>query len=441
MKSKIDRVFSIIIVEDEENLANLLLRVLKSEGYEVTSVGSITEAWQLLKKQHFDLLITDIKLPDGDGISFLEKIKSQGVDIEVIVMTAFATVETAISALKMGARDYIRKPFDLEEVISAVRKVVLQMEAELPVSYSESHLLVTNSDKMKGLLKLLHKVAQSNANIYIHGETGAGKELVAHAIHELSDRNDKPFIKVNCSALPETLLESELFGYEKGAFTGAFNRKLGRFELANGGTIFLDEIGDISPLIQLKLLRIIQQKELERLGGTQTISLDVRIISATNKSLEQLVKEGNFREDLYYRLNVIPLDVPPLRERREDMKDLIESFIEHSSKTYQTKRKSISEEAYKAMLAYDWPGNVRELENIVERLLLMSEGSQIELNDLPEHLLSKEPFYYEEQIDAAEANVIKNALINSEGNVTKAAEQLGISRRSLHRKINKYHVK
>lgn len=441
MKSKLDRVFSIIIVEDEENLANLLLRVLKSEGYDVTSVGSITDAWQLLKKQHFDLLITDIKLPDGDGITFLEKIKSQGVDIEVIVMTAFATVETAISALKMGARDYIRKPFDLEEVISAVRKVVLQMEADLPVSYSESHLLVTNSDKMRGLLKLLHKVAQSNANIYIHGETGAGKELVAHAIHELSDRKDKPFIKVNCSALPETLLESELFGYEKGAFTGAFNRKLGRFELANGGTIFLDEIGDISPLIQLKLLRIIQQKELERLGGTQTISLDVRIISATNKSLEQLVKEGSFREDLYYRLNVIPLDVPPLRERREDMRDLIESFIEHSSKTYQTKRKAISEEAYKAMLAYDWPGNVRELENIVERLLLMSEGAQIELNDLPEHLLSKEPFFYEEQIDAAEANMIKSALIASEGNVTKAAEQLGISRRSLHRKINKYHLK
>jgi DNA-binding NtrC family response regulator len=441
MKSKLDRIFSIIIVEDEENLANLLLRVLKSEGYDVTSVGSITDAWQLLKKQHFDLLITDIKLPDGDGITFLEKIKSQGVDIEVIVMTAFATVETAISALKMGARDYIRKPFDLEEVISAVRKVVLQMEADSPVSYSESHLLVTNSDKMRGLLKLLHKVAQSNANIYIHGETGAGKELVAHAIHELSDRKDKPFIKVNCSALPETLLESELFGYEKGAFTGAFNRKLGRFELANGGTIFLDEIGDISPLIQLKLLRIIQQKELERLGGTQTISLDVRIISATNKSLEQLVKEGSFREDLYYRLNVIPLDVPPLRERREDMRDLIESFIEHSSKTYQTKRKAISEEAYKAMLAYDWPGNVRELENIVERLLLMSEGAQIELNDLPEHLLSKEPFFYEEQIDAAEANMIKSALIASEGNVTKAAEQLGISRRSLHRKINKYHLK
>ncbi len=441
MKPKLNRVFNIIIVEDEVNLANLLLRVLKSEGYEVMAVGSISEAWQLLKKQHFDMLITDIKLPDGDGISFLERIKAQGVEIEVIVMTAFATVETAISALKIGARDYIRKPFDLEEVISAVKKVVLQMEAELPVSYSESHLLVTNSEKMKGLLKLLHKVAQSNANIYIHGETGAGKELVAHAIHELSDRHEKPFIKVNCSALPETLLESELFGYEKGAFTGAFNRKLGRFELANGGTIFLDEIGDISPLIQLKLLRIIQQKELERLGGTQTISLDVRIISATNKSLEQLVREGSFREDLYYRLNVIPLDVPPLRERREDMKDLIESFIEHSSNTYQTKRKAISEEAFMAMLAYDWPGNVRELENIVERLLLMSEGAQIELEDLPEHILSKEPFFYEEKIDAAEANVIKSALIGSDGNVTKAAEQLGISRRSLHRKINKYHLK
>lgn len=434
---------SILIAEDEINLALLLERILKKEGYLVYVANDGSSAKSILEAKQIDLVLTDIKMPDIDGIELLKYIKKIDPSIEVIVMTAFATIDTAINALKLGAKDYIKKPFDLDEVISSVKKVMLQDTLDELVTYDFNSMLVTNSQKMQELVKLIHKVANSNANIYINGETGVGKELVAHAIHEISDRRAKPFIKVNCSALPETLLESELFGYEKGAFTGAFNRKLGRFELANGGTIFLDEIGDISPLIQLKLLRIIQQKELERLGGTQTISLDVRIITATNKSLDALVQSGQFREDLYYRLNVIPLSVPPLRERREDMTSLIENFIKISSDIYHTPYKSIEPEAMEVLWAYHWPGNVRELENIIERLLLITEGTLIKREDLPPYFLHPENERIDElgiYKDTAEEKIIRKALEDTEGNITKAAEKLGISRRSLHRKINKYNI-
>ncbi|MDH8677516.1 sigma-54 dependent transcriptional regulator [Fusibacter bizertensis] len=434
---------TILIAEDEVNLALLLERILKKEGYLVYTASDGVSAKSILEAKQIDLVLTDIKMPDMDGIELLKYIKKIDSSIEVIVMTAFATVDTAINALKLGAKDYIRKPFDIDEVISAVKKVQFEEAPDELGTYDFNSMLVTNSQKMQDLVKLIHKVANSNANIYIHGETGVGKELVAHAIHEISDRRGKPFIKVNCSALPETLLESELFGYEKGAFTGAFNRKLGRFELANGGTIFLDEIGDISPLIQLKLLRIIQQKELERLGGTQTISLDVRIITATNKSLDTLVHAGQFREDLYYRLNVIPLSVPPLRERREDMTSLIQNFIKISSDMYHTPYKEIEAEAMEVLLGYHWPGNVRELENIIERLLLISEGTVIKSSDLPPYFLHPEDEpsdglgIYK---DSAEEKIIRKALADTDGNITKAAEKLGISRRSLHRKINKYNL-
>lgn len=434
---------NILIVEDEVNLARLLERVLSKEGHMVMVANDGTEAKALLEANPVDVVLTDIKLPDINGIDLLRHIKMNDSDIEVVIMTAYSTVDTAINALKLGARDYIRKPFDLQEVVEVMRKVSYHLIQEAPITDDFNNMLVTNSPKMKDLTKLIHKVANSNANIYIHGETGVGKELVAHAIHEFSDRQGKPFIKVNCSALPETLLESELFGYEKGAFTGAFNRKLGRFELANGGTIFLDEIGDISPLIQLKLLRVIQEKELERLGGTQTIALDVRIITATNKSLEVLVQNGQFREDLYYRLNVIPVLVPPLRERREDMQVLIQNFIKISSELYHMPYKSIEDKALECLLTYRWPGNVRELENIIERLLLISEGNVINRSDLPPYFLDLEPVTVDaldQLLDDAEEKVIRKALIESEGNITRAAEFLGISRRSLHRKINKYNL-
>lgn len=437
---------SVLIAEDEKNLAHLLERVLTKEGYAIYLAFDGEEALEVIKANKIDIVLTDIKMPKVEGMSLLKQIKEMDTSIEVIVMTAFATIDTAINALKMGARDYIRKPFDIDEIVDAVNKTSMliknaTLSGEEQFVFSE--MLVANSPKMKDLIKMVKKVSGSVANIYIQGETGVGKELIAHAIHELSDRHDHPFIKVNCSALPETLLESELFGYEKGAFTGAFARKLGRFELANGGTIFLDEIGDISPLIQLKLLRIIQQKELERLGGTQTISLDVRIITATNKDLEALVKEGIFREDLYYRLNVIPLTVPALRERPEDIRELIETFMSISSSLYQTKPKAIEPEALEALVQYPWPGNVRELENIIERILIISEGASIKLEDLPPKILKKNTLpseSLEAYKETVEAEILKEALESCQGNITKAAEKLGISRRSLHRKINKYNL-
>ena len=437
---------SVLIAEDERNLAHLLERVLTKEGYELFLAYDGHEALEIIKTTKIDIVLTDIKMPKVEGMTLLKQIKEMDMAIEVIVMTAFATIDTAINALKMGARDYIRKPFDIEEIVDSVHKTSLLIKNatfNVDEQFAVSETVVANSPKMKALMKMVKKVSGSVANIYIQGETGVGKELIAHAIHELSDRREYPFIKVNCSALPETLLESELFGYEKGAFTGAFARKLGRFELANGGTIFLDEIGDISPLIQLKLLRIIQQKELERLGGTQTISLDVRIITATNKDLEFLVKEGTFREDLYYRLNVIPLTVPPLRERAEDIRELIETFMSISSSLYQTNPKVIEPQALEALVQYSWPGNVRELENIIERILIISEGESIKLEELPPKILKRSTVptesleAYKESVEAA---ILKNTLEDCGGNITKAAEKLGISRRSLHRKINKYNL-
>jgi DNA-binding NtrC family response regulator len=441
---------NLLIAEDETNLSKLLERVLTKEGYTVFTVPDGNSALDLIRSKPIDLVLTDIKMPNMDGIELLKQIKAYDQDIEVILMTAFATLDTAIYAMKMGARDYIRKPFDLEEVLETVNKVSLMIKRTADTGelahYNLHDMLVTNSPPMQSLIKMVQKIAMSNANVYILGETGVGKELIAHAIHECSDRKDKPFIKVNCSALPESLLESELFGYEKGAFTGAFAKKLGRFELAQGGTIFLDEIGDISPLIQLKLLRIIQQKELERLGGVETINLDVRIITATNKDLESLVKGGQFREDLYYRLNVIPLTVPPLRERKEDLLPLIDTFVTYSIKRYKTPHKSFSDEALDTMLAYSWPGNVRELENIIERVLLISETHTIELSDLPEkmrlntnHLIGSSDTL-DALKDSTEEKIIQNAILSCDGNITKAAELLGISRRSLHRKINKHNL-
>lgn len=437
----------VLIVDDEKNLLDLLSRVLKDEGYEIYKASNGKEALDIIQVRPIDIVLTDLKMPEMDGMTLIDTIKKLDSTIEVIVMTAFATVETAIEALKHGARDYIRKPFDLDEVVDAVKKTSCVVSRDLLTS-SESNqsqdILVTESTCMKSLMKMIRKVAHSAVTISIQGETGVGKELVARAIHKFSDRNEGPFIKVNCSAFPETLLESELFGYEKGAFTGAFNRKLGRFELANGGTIFLDEIGDISPLIQLKLLRVIQERELERLGGTETIPLDIRIITATNKDLKSLVEAHEFREDLFYRLNVIPLSVPPLRDRKEDMPALIQKFIDLALNHHQLTSKTLSDDALDALTHYKWPGNVRELENIIERLIVVSEGHQITLKDLPEYIINYEntdQHFFNDQIEETEMKVIEAAIKAADGNITKAAEKLGISRRSLHRKINKYELK
>lgn len=438
---------SILVVDDEENLLLLLERILLKEGYMVFKASNGLDACTILEKNKIDIVLTDIRMPGMTGMELLQHIKNIDSNIEIIMMTAFATVDTAIESLKIGARDYIRKPFDIEEVVESIKKTTLILEkTELgPIDDIDiREMLVANSSPMKDLVKMIKKVANSVATVYIQGETGVGKELVARGIHESSDRKDMAFVKVNCSALPETLLESELFGYEKGAFTGAFSRKLGRFELANGGTIFLDEIGDISPLIQLKLLRIIQQKEFERLGGTETLPLDVRIITATNKNLENLVELGSFREDLYYRLNVIPMSVPPLRDRKMDIEELITIFMKTSSNKHQTPLKKIDEDTLNILLNYSWPGNVRELENIIERIIVISDGDIIQTADLPPKMVNhtptveKKPLVYSK--DIAEEKAISQALKDTNGNITHAAENLGISRRSLHRKINKYNI-
>ncbi|MEI8216292.1 MAG: sigma-54 dependent transcriptional regulator [Eubacteriales bacterium] len=437
----------VLIAEDEENILNLLERLLKKNGYITYGANNGKKALEIAKSNEIDIVITDIRMPEMDGIELIKEIKKMDPCIEVIVMTAFASVDTAIEAVRIGARDYIRKPFDIDEVISAIDKASIQVQHnednDIQLLHSEE-IMVANSQSMKDLIHLILKVADSNATVNISGETGVGKELVAKAIHENGERVGKPFIQVNCSAFPETLLESELFGYEKGAFTGATESKPGRFELANGGTIFLDEIGDISPTIQLKLLRVIQQREVERLGSTQSIPLDIRVITATNKDLKALVTEKLFREDLYYRLNVIPVAVVPLRDRKEDIQDLIATFMVMASKKNKREKKGFSKEAMEAMLAYAWPGNVRELENVIERLIVVSEGDRIELSDLPEivyyNMENKTPGILDITKDKIEEKVVKAAISEAHGNVTKAAESIGISRRTLYRKMHKYNI-
>jgi DNA-binding NtrC family response regulator len=437
---------TVLVVEDELNLQVLLKRIIQKEGFHVHTANNGLEALKFVEENTIDIVLTDIKMPGMDGIELLHQIKAIDSLIEVIIMTAFATVDTAVEALKKGARDYIRKPFDLEEVIEAIQKTALLISNDPQPPLSLNHadeMLVANSLSMQKLLKTIHKVAHSKVTVSIQGETGVGKELVARAIHDLSDRADQAFIKVNCSALPETLLESELFGYEKGAFTGAFARKLGRFELANKGTIFLDEVGDMSPLIQLKLLRVLQERELERLGGTETIHLDIRIITATNKDLITLVEAGEFREDLFYRLNVIPMVVPALRERSEDMKALINVFMRTSMSKHQIQEKQLTPEALAILLKYPWPGNVRELENIIERIIVISEKAEISVSDIPDNILNYQEHaqgLLSSTVESIEENTIREALEYVHGNVTRAAEKLGISRRSLHRKINKFNI-
>jgi DNA-binding NtrC family response regulator len=329
---------TILIVDDEENVSNLLYKILSKEGYAALTADNGINALNIIESRQVDIVITDIKMPGMSGIELLKKIKGIDPIIKVIIITAFATLETAIEALKIGANDYITKPFDIGEIITSVKRLEADLEEYSlftgefrELNESVERFLSSKSSVMNRSIELIKQVADTRSTVMLHGETGTGKELAAMALHSISSRNDKPFIKVNCAAIPEQLLESELFGYEKGAFTGAVAKKPGKFELANEGTIFLDEIGDISNAMQVKLLRVLQEREFEHLGGTKTIKVDVRVISATNKNIEELVKKGIIREDLYYRLNVVPIVLPPLRDRIEDIPDLIHQFLYRSS--------------------------------------------------------------------------------------------------------------
>lgn len=464
---------TILVVDDEQNVRQLICKVLEKEGFSVLTACNGSEGLEIFHKNSIDLIISDIKMPEMSGIEFLHKVKEEDPGVGFILITAFATTETAIDAIRSGAQDYITKPFDLKEIVTTVRKIMLAADSSDDLDYrltgTGESKTTSNSPVMQQVYRLAKKVAVSDSTVLILGETGTGKEVISTAIHQWSRRCDKPMIKVNCGAIPDNLLESELFGYEKGAFTGASSSKPGRFEIADGGTVFLDEIGDISPQLQVKLLRVLQERTFERLGGVRPVSVNVRIIAATNKDLKEAVKTGEFREDLYYRLNVVPIQLPPLRERKEDIEDLVNVFLRSSAGISGCAVKSMSPEAMTCLKNYNWPGNIRELENIVERCVVITEDDIIDADSLPPEITSytTDPGQESESpdpdhaagtssavsgaapetadslssaIDDREREVIIKALKENGGNKTKTALALGISRRSLHRKIQKYDI-
>lgn len=384
----------ILVVDDEKSMRDFLRIVLKKEGYEVAVADDGEAAIRVIRKEAFDLVLTDVKMPKASGIEVLKAVKETSPDTIILIITAFASTETAIEAMKEGAYDYLSKPFQIDEV-----KLIIRNALEKKRLRAENRLLkrklkkmvgiediIGQSEAMRSVFQVVRKVANTHSNVLILGESGTGKELVAQAIHSDSARKDNPFVTVNCSALPEPLLESELFGHMKGSFTGAYANKPGLFETANGGTIFLDEIGDTPPGIQVKMLRVLEEKEFRRIGGTQNIRVDVRIIAATNKDLEKAVADGEFRQDLYYRLDVIPIHLPPLRERIEDIPHLVTHFLTVTNSAHGKKIRSVTPEAMKVLQDHDWRGNVRELENVIERVVALTAGDKIEPRDVMECL-------------------------------------------------------
>jgi DNA-binding NtrC family response regulator len=449
----------ILIAEDEKAQRDLLEGFLKKEGFSVHAVVNGREALQKLEGDFFDIALIDYKMPELDGLQTLREIRKLNPDLPVVMMTAYGTVETAVATMKEGALDYLTKPIDLEELLLIFQKVMersnlirenKELRAQLQERYT-FHNIIYGSPKMEEVMGLVARVAPSQATVLIQGESGTGKELIANAIHYSSPRSNKPLVKVNCSALPEALLESELFGHEKGAFTGAAQRRIGRFEEGDGGTIFLDEIGDLSPAIQVKLLRILQEKEFQRLGSNLSLKADVRVITATHRNLEEAMKKGHFREDLYYRLNVISIQLPPLKERREDIPLLVDFFLKKFSEENQKSISDISKEARTLLLQYSYPGNVRELENLMERAVVLCRGNVITIQDLPFHLqegkserlweFPKKEKSLPESLEEIEKDLIAKALHQHQGVQTKAAESLGISERVLRYKMKKYNIR
>ncbi len=470
----------IIIVEDEEDILMMLSEFLKGNGYTVDPFNDSKKALIALKNNNYQIMITDLMMPKIDGLQLINFIQKEYLDTLGIVITGYGSLETAIGVMRCGAFDYILKPFKFEEVLATVDSAMyyfnlikadnipkgLRLKSNLLRRYAENKILrentilrsclkdkykfeniIGNSFPMQKVFELIEKVADTNATALVTGESGVGKELVARAIHFNSSRRDSPLVVVNCGAIPETLLESELFGYEKGAFTGAANTRLGRFEIANGGSIFLDEIGDMSVNLQVKLLRVLQERSFERIGGSKTITVDLRIIAATNRSLEDLVKQGKFREDLYYRLNVVPIHIPPLRERRQDIPLLLNYFLEQSNRLNNANIEGFTEEAIRALLDYQYPGNVRELQNIVERMAVLKRNGYIDLEDLPEKLYAAESTEeaaplnmergYDTLVSEFEKTLISKALQETQGVKSKAAQVLSINRTTLIEKMKR----
>ncbi len=445
--------FSILIADDEKNIREGLGKALEMEGYEVILAEDGQEAFERVGDEEVDLVIADLKMPRMSGEELLRRIVDMHPTVPVIILTGHGTIESAVQAMRAGAFDFVTKPVNLDRFSLLVRRalstreLVLQhrhMQEELDKRRSFTNIIGT-SNQMKRIFEKIQQVAPTRASVLVTGESGVGKELVADAIHNLSGRKDRPFIKVHCAALSESLLESELFGHEKGAFTGAVSRKRGRFELANGGSIFLDEIGEIAPSVQIKLLRVLQEKTFERVGGEDTIEVDVRVISATNRDLKNDIAVGNFREDLYYRLNVVNIDVPPLRERKDDIPLLVAAFIREFAKENNKPVEAIDPKARAALYAYSWPGNIRELRNCIESSVVMCKGTIIQLDDLPPSITESDDsdvirVEVGTTLSKAEREVIRRTLMHHKGNKSKSAEVLGIGRKTLHRKIKEYNL-
>lgn len=444
----------ILIIDDEPLMRISIADALLAEGYEVKGLESGQEGVDFINRDNYDVIITDLKLPEVDGMEILKTSLRCSSKSKVIMITAYGSVDTAVEAMKQGAYDYITKPFSMDELLIIVRRLIeyraleyenLKLREKIDGKYAFTGI-VGVSGKMRELLEMVKVVADTVSTVLITGESGTGKELIANALHYNSSRKDKSFIKVSCAALPETLLEAELFGYEKGAFTGALKQKKGRFELAHSGTLFFDEIGEISPTIQVKLLRVLQERQFERLGGTETLNVDVRIICATQKDLKKEVQKGVFREDLYYRLNVVPVHVPPLRERKEDILLMAMSFIKKFSVQNNKQIEGFSPEVKEMLLNYPFPGNVRELEHAMERAVILTPNKNIQPSDMPEGIVN----FYNESRNAAikmpcsepltkalgnfERDYISKAIEDAKGNKTLAAERLGISRKTLWEK-------
>jgi DNA-binding NtrC family response regulator len=438
----------ILVVEDEEKLRRVLQLQLTSAGYDVDLAGTAEEGIRVVDRA--DLVLTDLKLPGMDGLEFLSKVRLQNAHVPVIMMTAFGSVETAVEAMKAGATDFLLKPFGFDHLqqvvgkaleVRALRDENRQLKAELGRRY-EFDNIVGRSPNMQEIFATIERVAPTRATVLLAGESGVGKDLIARAIHFHSPRRDRPLVKINCTAIPENLMESELFGYEKGAFTGANTSKPGKFEQADTGTVFLDEIGDVPAAIQVKLLRILQEREFERLGSNTTRHIDVRVVAATNRDLREALEQGAFREDLYYRLNVVPLNIPPLRERKQDIPFLANHFIHKLAPDSGSRVESITEAGMERLVAYHWPGNVRELENVIERGLVMCTGTALDAADIrlesaPRPRGNSDSHFLPDgmTLDQYEQDILKEALRRADGNKSQAARLLGLTRNALRYRL------
>ncbi len=447
---------SILVIEDKDSMQRMLTDTLESEGYDVDAASDGQTGIGKARNKRYDVVLTDLKLPNMDGLGVLSEVKEIDPETSVILMTAYGTIETAVQAMRLGAYDFLTKPFDTEHLSMLIKRAIenSRLVAENTMLREElantlgSKEIIGSSDKIKEAIELVQKVAKSDTTVLFLGESGTGKELFARAAHELSLRNKKPFITINCAAIPRELMENELFGSEKGAYTGSVARKMGKFEIADGGSIFLDEIGDLDMALQAKLLRVLQEKTFERLGGAKQITVDVRIIAASNIDLKEAIAKGKFREDLFYRLSVFPITISSLRERREDISELAKYFIEKYCKDMNKKPKKLSHDAVNLLEKYNWPGNVRELENTIERAIILCSGKTI----TPEHLAIRLPSAADirlregaglKEVGAyaqaeAEKGLIKRVLTQTNGNKRKAAEILKVDYTTLFEKLKKY---